>query len=78
MKEIYKYLALTNEKGEPSGHKLTSFAYTVFIAYIHYKYLTTDTAYSFLIVDSICVMLLLGRVTFSQILKFKNGDKESL
>lgn len=76
MKDLLKYLGLLNEKGEPSGHKYTSFAATVMIAYVHYKGLNSDTATMFLIVDWLMVMLLLGRVTFSQILELKNGQKK--
>ena len=76
MKEFLKWFGLLNEKGEPSGHKYTSFAATIMIAYVHYKGLNKETATTFLVVDWLMVMLLLGRVTFSQILELKNGEKK--
>lgn len=73
---IYKYMGLLNEKGSPSAHKLSSFAAIVFIGYCHYRYVTAANATTVIIIDWLVALLLLGRVTFSEILKFKNGNTD--
>ncbi len=71
---VYRYFGLLNEKGEPSGHKLTALALTALLAYAH-KGIEPDNRFNIIIADQVAIMLLLGRVTFEQILKLKNGDK---
>jgi len=73
---LYKYMGLLNEKGIPSAHKLSSFAAIMFIAYCHYKYVTSANATTVIIIDWLVALLLLGRITFSEILKLKNGNTD--
>lgn len=59
-----------------SARKLTAFALMVLIAYVHYKYVDLSNAIEAILIDLAGVLLLLGIITFEQILKFKNGAKE--
>ena len=78
MKKIIENLinSLNNQDSGFSARKLTAFALMVLIAYVHYKYVDLSNAIEAILIDLGGVLLLLGIVTFEQILKFKNGTKE--
>ena len=78
MKKIITNLieSLNTQDGGYSARKLTSFSLMVLIAYVHYKYVDLNNAIEAILIDLGGVLLLLGIVTFEQILKFKNGSKE--
>ena len=77
MKNLFTNLfaSLNNQDGGWSARKLTAFALMVLIAYIHYKYVDLSNAIEAILIDLAGVLLLLGIITFEQILKFKNGGK---
>lgn len=79
MKELLTKLlaSFDNHSMGMSARKLTAFALMVCVAYIHYKWITTDTAVNFLVVDLCAIFLLLGIVTAEQIIKLKNGKDEN-
>lgn len=66
--------SFTTEKGGFAARKLTAFAFMVCIAYLHYKYATTENVEVFLWVDLAGVMLCLGLVTASHLIELKNGS----
>ena len=78
MKNIINNLfaSFNNQEGGFSARKLTAFALMVLIAYVHYKYVDLSNAIEAILIDLAGVLLLLGIITFEQILKFKNGAKE--
>ena len=78
MKKIIENLinSLNNTDSGFSARKLTAFSLMVLIAYVHYKYVDLSNAIEAILIDLGGVLLLLGIVTFEQILKFKNGTKE--
>jgi hypothetical protein len=78
MKDIITNLfaSFNNQEGGFSARKLTAFALMVLIAYTHYKYVDLSNAIEAILIDLAGVLLLLGIITFEQILKFKNGAKE--
>ena len=78
MKKIIENLinSLNNTDSGFSARKLTAFALMVLIAYVHYKYVDLSNAIEAILIDLGGVLLLLGIITFEQILKFKNGTKE--
>lgn len=78
MKKIIENLinSLNNQDSGFSARKLTAFALMVLIAYVHYKYVDLSNAIEAILIDLGGVLLLLGIITFEQILKFKNGTKE--
>ena len=78
MKELFNNLigSLNNTDSGFSARKLTAFALMVLIAYVHYKYVDLSNAIEAVLIDLGGVLLLLGIITFEQILKFKNGAKE--
>lgn len=45
------------------------------IAYCHFKYVDKSNVIEVLIIDSLLLLLLLGLVTFQQVIEFKNGSK---
>lgn len=77
MKNLFNNLfaSLNNQEGGFSARKLTAFSLMILIAYIHYKYVDLSNAIEAILIDLAGVLLLLGIITFEQILKFKNGDK---
>ena len=76
MKKIIENLinSLNNQDSGFSARKLTAFALMVLIAYVHYKYVDLSNAIEAILIDLGGVLLLLGIITFEQILKFKNGN----
>ena len=78
MKKIIKNLinSLNNTDSGYSARKLTAFSLMILIAYVHYKYVDLSNAIEAILIDLGGVLLLLGIITFEQILKFKNGTKE--
>lgn len=78
MKNIINNLfaSFNNLDGGFSARKLTAFALMILIAYTHYKYVDLSNAIEAILIDLAGVLLLLGIITFEQILKFKNGAKE--
>ncbi len=67
----------THTKSSFSARKLTAFAFVVFAAYIHVRYVTPDNAIEALLVDAGTALLCLGIITFEQVIKFKNGNDDS-
>lgn len=53
-----------------SARKLSSFALTICVFYLHYKYVNFDNSAEFLLYDLIGIFLLLGVITAEQIIKF--------
>ena len=78
MKKIIENLinSLNNQDSGFSARKLTALALMILIAYVHYKYVDLSNAIEAILIDLGGVLLLLGIITFEQILKFKNGTKE--
>lgn len=76
MKKIIENLinSLNNTDSGFSARKLTAFSLMVLIAYVHYKYVDLSNAIEAILIDLGGVLLLLGIITFEQILKFKNGN----
>ncbi len=76
MKKIIENLinSLNNTDSGFSARKLTAFALMILIAYVHYKYVDLSNAIEAILIDLGGVLLLLGIITFEQILKFKNGN----
>lgn len=70
------FASFNNLDGGFSARKLTAFALMILIAYVHYKYVDLSNAIEAILIDLAGVLLLLGIITFEQILKFKNGAKE--
>ena len=62
-----------HEKGF-SARKLSAFALMCCIVWVHYKWVNHDNVAEVLIIDLCGVLLLLGLITFEQIIKFKNND----
>ena len=78
MKNIITNLfsSFNNLDGGFSARKLTAFALMILIAYVHYKYVDLSNAIEAILIDLAGVLLLLGIITFEQILLFKHGKKE--
>ena len=76
MKKIFENLinSLNNTDSGFSARKLTAFSLMILIAYVHYKYVDLSNAIEAILIDLGGVLLLLGIITFEQILKFKNGN----
>ena len=76
MKKIFENLlnSLNNKDSGWSARKLTALALMILIAYVHYKYVDLSNAIEAILIDLGGVLLLLGIITFEQILKFKNGN----
>lgn len=76
MKKIIENLinSLNNTDSGFSARKLTAFSLMILIAYVHYKYVDLSNAIEAILIDLGGVLLLLGIITFEQILKFKNGN----
>jgi hypothetical protein len=71
------YGSFNNIKGEGwAARKLTAFAFMVLVLYLHIKYVDKSNGVEVLIIDCLMILLLLGMVTFEQILLFKNGNKK--
>lgn len=78
MKQLYEKIVGsfdTNTSGA-SARKLTAFAFMLLVVFIHCKYVDKDNAMEALMIDSSMILLLLGLVTFEQILALKNGKNE--
>ena len=78
MKKIFENLinSLNNKDSGWSARKLTALALMILIAYVHYKYVDLSNAIEAILIDLGGVLLLLGIITFEQILLFKYGKKE--
>ena len=59
-----------------AARKLTAFAFMLLTTYLHYKYVDKTNVIEALMIDCSMILLLLGLVTFEQIIALKNG-KES-
>lgn len=59
-----------------AARKLTAFAFVVLVFYIHYRYIDKTNAIDAIIIDCLSILLLLGLVTFEQIILFKNGKEK--
>ena len=79
MKDIIKNLinSLNNQDSGFSARKLTAFALMILIAYVHYKYVDLSNAIEAILIDLGGVLLLLGIVTFEQIIRFREGSSSS-
>jgi len=76
MKKLFKYFGFTANGGQyASARKLTAFAFVIFAAFLHWKCCTIDPV-SFLIADSIVILVALGIVTAEQVITLLN-KKES-
>ncbi len=77
MKQVFIniYNSYFNNRDGFSARKLTAFALTVCVFYLHYKYVDTTNAHDFLVADLCAIMLLLGIVTAQNIIELKNGVK---
>ena len=49
----------------------------ILIAYVHYKYVDLSNAIEAILIDLGGVLLLLGIVTFEQIIRFREGGSSS-
>ena len=79
MKKIFENLlnSLNNQDSGFSARKLTAFALMVLIAYVHYKYVDLSNAIEAILIDLGGVLLLLGIVTFEQIIRFREGGSNT-
>ena len=79
MKELFNNLigSLNNTDSGFSARKLTAFALMVLIAYVHYKYVDLSNAIEAILIDLGGVLLLLGIVTFEQIIRFREGTQNT-
>lgn len=76
MKKLFKYFGFTANGGQyASARKLTAFAFVIFAAFLHWKCCTIDPV-SFLIADSVVILVALGIVTAEQVITLIN-KKES-
>lgn len=74
MKILTKLInSFDNDNDGFSARKLTAFFLVSCIGWIHFKFLTTDNALDFLIVDLIGAGFFLGLITAAQIITLKNG-----
>jgi hypothetical protein len=71
MKQQFKNIEESFKPGDNGymARKLTSFAFMICVAYIHLRYVDTENAVEALMVDSLMVLLLLGIITSSQLIK---------
>ena len=76
MKKIIENLinSLNNTDSGFSARKLTAFSLMILIAYVHYKYVDLSNAIEAILIDLGGVLLLLGIVTFEQIIRFREGS----
>ena len=76
MKKIIENLinSLNNSDSGFSARKLTAFSLMILIAYVHYKYVDLSNAIEAILIDLGGVLLLLGSVTFEQIIRFREGS----
>ena len=65
----------TNDKRGNSARKTTAFALMVCVGWIHYSYLSIETAENVLLIDLSFVCLLLGIVTAQNLIELKLGKK---
>lgn len=79
MKKIIKNLinSLNNTDSGYSARKLTAFSLMILIAYVHYKYVDLSNAIEAILIDLGGVLLLLGIVTFEQIIRFREGGSNT-
>lgn len=67
----------TNNRKGNSARKTTAFALMVCVGWIHFRYLSIETATTILLIDLSFIALLLGIVTAQNLLELKFGkDKE--
>jgi hypothetical protein len=77
IEEILSFInSFDNRKPGKSGRKLTAFALMLCVAWLHYKYVTNETASTFLLYDLCGIFLLLGIVTAQNIINLKNGGSD--
>ena len=62
-----------NSPGGFSARKLTAFAFVVFAAYVHLRYVTAETAIAALLIDAISALLALGIVTAEHVIRLRHG-----
>lgn len=70
----FLYTFTNNRKGN-SARKTTAFALMVCVGWIHYSYLSIETATTVLLIDLSFIALLLGIVTAQNLLELKFGKK---
>ena len=63
-----------NDKHGFSGRKLTAFWFVMLTTCLEYKYTNVDNIVEIASINKLLVLLLLGVVTFEQIIKFKSGQ----
>ena len=71
----FLYTFSNNAKGN-SARKTTAFALMLCVGWVHYSYLSIDTAASILLIDLSFVALLLGIVTAQNLIELKLGKKD--
>lgn len=78
MKQIINDLwaSFNNHELGASARKLTAFALMILVVYIHLKYVDVSNCIDALIIDLCGVSLMLGLVTFSQLINLKNGGND--
>ncbi len=63
-----------NDKHGFSGRKLTAFWFVMVTTYLEYKFVDFTNIVEVVSINLLLVLLLLGVVTFEQIIKFKSGS----
>lgn len=73
----FLYTFTNNRKGN-SARKTTAFALMVCVGWIHFSYLSIETATTILLIDLSFIALLLGIVTVQNLLELKFGKNEEI
>ena len=82
-KEIKEFVigflyTFSNDKRGNSARKTTAFALMICVFFLHFKFITFDSATNFLIIDLSFVALLLGVVTAQNLIELKLGKKDKI
>ena len=73
----FLYTFTNNRKGN-SARKTTAFALMGCVGWIHFSYLSIETATTILLIDLSFIALLLGIVTVQNLLELKFGKNEEI
>ncbi len=66
--------SFSNEQGGWSARKLTAFWFVMLTTYLEVKFCNNVTLLEIVIVNILLILLLLGIITFEQIIKFRSGS----
>lgn len=79
MKSLYEKILGSFDKSHSgfAARKLSAFAFMLLVTFLHYKYVDKTNVIEALIVDSCMILLLLGLVTFEQVIALRNGKGPS-